>query len=541
MRYRPLSPVLAVALVCLLTACGSASGPKSGSTSDPSGQSAASSGPKRGGTLVMVHGEPEFWNPIREVGFQGATFLVYDGLVTFNEKRELAPALATNWDIAPDGLTYTFTLRQGVKWHDGNAFSSADVKFTYDSILDEAKNSPYRSQFAAVKQVDAPAPDKVVFHLSTPNASFLFRTIIGILPKHLWEKEDLSKSTLNQKPVGTGAWKLVDWHKGDQATFEANRDWYGGAPYLDKLVLKVIPDAAVALAALERGDVNYIPFTGLVGGLPYEQLKVLAKNPNVAMQDFSVSSLQLLFMRTDIAPWNNVKLRQAVAYAVNRQFIVDKVLFGYGTVLHSIVPPTFTWVYNNNVPQYDYNPAKAEQLLEEAGLKKGVDGIRLKTTIYATPGVRQTMSEIIKEQLKAVGIDVRIVTSEWGAYMDTIRVKRAHDGLWTILTYPKIPDPDDGTPYVSPDDIKPGGINPSFYANPRIGELITMGRQVTDQKERAKIYAEYQEIIARDLPVLPLYLAKGVDLWSKNYQGFYSSEFGPGSLGSLPKVWRDGK
>jgi peptide/nickel transport system substrate-binding protein len=503
--------------------------------------SPADAQPKYGGTLVMVYHDPGVFNPIVEWGFQAVTALVFDGLIAFDKEGNVIPGLAESWDVSKDAMIYTFKLRKNVKWHDGRPFSSEDVKFTFDTVLDPDKAIPYRKYFESVERVTTPDAHTVVFQLKEPSAPILSRFWMGVIPKHIWEKEDLKKSTYNISPVGTGPWKLIEWVKMDHVTFEANKDYFLGRPYLDKLVMKTIPDAVVAFAALERGDVDFFPFGGLVGGIPYQQVDQLKKKKDLEISVFEVSSQQQLFFRTDEPPFNNLKVRQAVAHAINREFIITNVLFGYGKVVHSVVPPTVKWALNPNVTKYEYNVEKANRLLDEAGYPRKADGIRFKTTIYGTPGARKTFSEIIKEQLRVVGISADLQISDWTTYINQIRVARTHHGIWTVLLIPKTPDPDEGVLYYHSSSIGSGGINPSMYNNPNLDKIVDKARTITDIKERVKLYNEYQEIIARDLPTFPLYLGQGVDIWNKKFQGFYSMDFGGGSITCLPHVWYAGK
>jgi peptide/nickel transport system substrate-binding protein len=491
---------------------------------------------KYGGTLVMVYHDPGVFNPIMEWGFQAVTAMCFDGLIGFDKEGNLESALAESWEISQNGKTYKFKLRRDIKWHDGKPFSAEDVKFTFDTILDPGKGIPYRKYFEAIDKVSVPDGSTVVFELKEPSAPILYRFWVGIIPKHIWEKEDLQKSKYNIEPVGTGPWKLIEWLKMDHVLFEANKDYYKGRPFIDKIVMKTIPDASVAFAALERGDVDYFPFGGIVGGLPYQQIDPLKTKENLVVNTFEVSSTQQLFFRVDEPPFNNLKVRQAVAHAIDREFIIQNMLFGYGNIVHSVVPPTVKWAYNSNVPKYEYDVNKANRLLDEAGYPRKSGGERFKTTIYGTPGPRKTLSEILKQQLRVVGINADLQIADWTTYINQIRVERNNHGLWTVILIPKIPDPDEGVLYYHSSAISSGGTNPSMYSNPKLDSIVNDAKFVTDVSVRKKLYYEYQDILATDLPAFPLYLPQGVDIWNKKFTGFYSLDFGGGSLSCLPKV-----
>jgi len=305
--------------------------------------------------------------------------------------------------------------------------------------------------------------------------------------------------------------------------------------------VKVIPDATVSYAALEKGDVDYVPFKGIVGGPPYQLVDRLKQAQNLEVNVYDVSSMQRLFFRNDKPPLNNLKVRQAIAHAINKQFIIQKLLFGYGQIANSEVPPAMKEFYNPKVPQYEYDVAKANKLLDEAGLAKGADGVRFKTHIYGTPGVRAILSDILKEQLKAVGISADIVVNEWTTYYSAIRQTRTVDGMFTIFSLPTIPDPTTEAPRYYSKEIKPGGFDYLFYSNARVDAIIDDAMHTLDHEKRVRLLQEYQDILARDVPMIPLYVLAGVDISNKKFVGFKVSEWGGASLTFLDKVWKKGE
>jgi peptide/nickel transport system substrate-binding protein len=494
--------------------------------------------PKQGGTLVMVHTDPGTMNPLLEGGWPHFPRMSYNGLIDYDPQGKIVPSLAASWKVSPDNLTYTFQLRPEAKWHDGKPLTAEDVKFTFDKIFDQKVSSRLAIYFQGVKAVETQGAHTVIFTLKEPDPTFLPNLWSGIIPKHIWEKEDFAKSQYNVIPVGSGPWKVKEWVRGDHMTFEANKEYFGGKPYLDRIVMKVIPDATVAYAALEKGDVHYVPFKGIVGGPPYQLVDRLKQSPQLEVKIYEVSSMQRLFFRNDKPPFNNVKVRQAIAHAIDRKFIIQKLLFGYGQASPSEVAPAMKDSYNPNVPQYAYDVAKANALLDEAGLKRGADGVRFKTQIYGTPGVRQIMSEILKEQLKAVGISADIVINEWTTYYNAIRNTRTVDGVFSIFSLPTIPDPTTEAPRYHSKEIRPGGFNYLFYSNPRIDTIIDDSTRTMDQSKRVKLFMEYQDILAKDVPMIPLYVLAGVDVWNKNFTGFQVSEWGGASITFLDKVWK---
>jgi peptide/nickel transport system substrate-binding protein len=236
--------------------------------------------PKYGGTLVMVHNDPDLMNPVAAPGWIQFQRMSCNGLIDYDAQGNIVPSLTTSWEVSADCLTYTFQLRQDVKWHDGKALTAEDVKFTFEEILDPQISSRFHLAFQAVKDVQAPSPSTVMVTLKEPDPVFLAHLWAGIIPKHIWEKEDFAKSQYNISPVGSGSWKLKEWVRGDHMVFEANPDYFQGRPYLDRIIVKVIPDATVAFAALEKGDVDYFPFTGVIGGPPYQRPRASIIRPS---------------------------------------------------------------------------------------------------------------------------------------------------------------------------------------------------------------------------------------------------------------------
>lgn len=323
--------------------------------------------------------------------------------------------MATSWEISDDGLTYTFHLHPDVKWHDGTPLTAADVQFTFAKIRDPQLASRFTLSFRAVKAGQTPNPSTVVVTLKEPDPVFFPHLWVGIIPKHIWEKEDFATSPYNVNPIGSGPWKLKEWVRGGHMLFEANPGYFKGRPYLDRMIVKVIPDATVAFAALEEGDVHYFPFAGVIGGPPYQLVNRLKRNANLEVKAYEVDATQRLFFRNDKPPFDDLRVRQAVAHAIDKRFIVEKLLHGYGQITQSEVSAVLQWAHNPHVPQYAYDVAKANQLLDEAGYPRGPDGIRFRTRIYGNPGVRAILSEILKEQFKAVGIAAEVVIQEWTA------------------------------------------------------------------------------------------------------------------------------
>jgi peptide/nickel transport system substrate-binding protein len=497
-------------------------------------------GPKPGGTLVLLQVHPTWWNPLLESSAPFVNRIVYMGLTDYDAKGEVVPGLAEKWSVSGDKLTYTFSLRKGVKWHDGKPFTAGDVKFTFERILDPEVGSWLKGFFENVSQVDTPDDHTVIVRLRAPSPTLLYNAWHGILPRHIWEKEDFKKSAYNGTPVGTGPFKLTQWMRNDQAIFAANEDFFRGRPYLDRLVMKVVPDSSVGAVALERGEADYLSAFGIIGGAPYHLVKTLEQKPNLQVAVNETTQTQYLYMRIDKAPFDNLKVRQAIAHAINKQEVSDRVTAGYGKALDSRVPPLIGWAHEPNVPAYRYDVARANQLLDEAGVKRGPDGVRFKTKIYANPGPRLMMSELFREQLRAVGIDAEIVTQDWAAYIGGIRDRRTVEGMWTLWQATYIPDPEILLYTYSSKEIKPGGRNYVFYSSPAMDRLLEQSFTTTERGPRGTVVREIQKVAAADVAgVIPLFVQPVVEVWNRRVKGIQFIEYGGSSLTFLEKVWKE--
>ncbi|HOI35669.1 MAG TPA: ABC transporter substrate-binding protein, partial [Mesotoga infera] len=328
-------------------------------------------------TLVVAYmGDPIWFNPCAKTDDYGAAINrnIFDQLVAQDVNYDLVPQLATSWEVSEDGKEYTFYLRKGVKWHDGEPFTSRDVKYTLESIVTN-KGSAYNN-VAMITEVVCPDDYTAVVKLQDPYAPFIpFLAWYGtqIMPAHLYEGTDWNDNPANQKPVGTGPFKFVEWVKGDHVTLTKNEEYWGEGPYVDRLIFKIIPDPNTALQAFLNGEAD------IDQNRPgFNTLSILKMNPEVnVVINPSPSRYYLGFNLTDPArPTTNLKVRQAISCAINKQAIVDKVLGGFGGIGEYFYTPAIPWAVDTNVKAALYDPAKADKLLDEAGYTRGNDGWR---------------------------------------------------------------------------------------------------------------------------------------------------------------------
>jgi peptide/nickel transport system substrate-binding protein len=505
---------------------------------------AAAAEPKRGGTLRILQIEPAVgFNPALEGGNWPETQrMVYNGLTDFSSTSELIPGLARSWTVSDAADTFTFQLTPGVKFHDGKDLTADDVKFTFEMVVDSNVGSPFAGYLPNLKSVEAPEKGAVTFKFSGPNVLFMpALSALGIVPKHLWSGSDPKKSQYLTKPVGTGPFMLKEWQRSDHLTFVQNPNYFRKPkPYLDQVIFKVVPDAATGIEAFKNGELDAVFSQGVPGGLPYGQIRQLiqAKPANMVVSEFSQAFSQLLWMNCAKPPFDNVKVRRAIAHAINKELIIKTLLQGFGQAQQSIIGdlPGLKWAHDPGVRGYEYNPAKANQLLDEAGFpKKG--NTRFPLTILATEGFRVKLSEALKAMLAAVGIESSIKSYTWATYIARIRQDRDTAGaIWTIFNSRQV-DPSLSVINLSGKGIGPGGENWAQWNNSKATELIEGARSVADTAKRKPLYAQLQRIVEEEVPVIPLYNAVGIDLSYQYVQGLQSVESLTGTMESVEGVW----
>lgn len=501
--------------------------------------------PKRGGTLTAIlQPEPVTLTPANNTA-QPTQFVaanIFDGLVTYDFDLKPQPSLATAWEVAPDGLTFTFHLRKGVKWHDGAPFTAADVKWSLENVW-KTIHPRNKALFENVTSVDTPDDQTVILHLSKPSLPIL-AVINGvgapILPKHLYDGTDILNNPVNNKPVGTGAFVFKEWKKGEYILLERNADyWDEGKPYLDRILFRVIPDAAARAAALEKGEAQYATFNPV----PFRDVERLAALPNLKVDTRGyewLSPLLYLDFNVDNPYFKDVRVRHAVAHALDREAIAKVVWFGFGKPAISPVPSTLRTFHDANVPRYPFDPKKAEELLDAAGFKRGADGVRFSITHDFLPygdDYKRT-GEYIKQALKRVGIEVNIRSQDTAAFIKRVYADRDFD--LSSSYNGAFPDPQIGVVRAFWSGwlgTKTPWTNGSGYRNPQVDALIQSAAIEGDQNKRVEIFKRFQETVVGDLPTLPLLELRFFTIHAANLKGIVIQ--GDQTYGSVKNAWFD--
>ena len=481
----------------------------------------------KGGTMVVgISSDPGTLNGAISGSFFDKVVAsnIFSMLIRLNKEMEPVGDLATEWHLSEDGLSYTFKLQKEAKWHDGVPVTAEDVKFTVEDVILKLhpRSGTYSQFISGVETID---PYTLVFKLKKPFGAFIngLGYDFFILPKHVYHGEDVKRHESNFKPIGSGPFKFKEWQRGSHIVLEKNEAYFKkDLPYLDRLVFRIIPDASSRIMALEAGDIDYLAYLAL----PSSAVPMLKKNKNITISQQGLESLASILMANlnlDRDILKNANVRRAIAHAINRQYIVDYADYGLGRPATGPISSLTNWAYEPDVQKYEYNPKLAEKILDEEGYKRGQDGIRFSLNLIADTGVElnRKASEIIREQLRSIGIKIDLQLLERGVMLDRVYVKRDYDMHIHGFSTGSDPAIDVARLYVST-NIRPVSFtNASGYRNLEVDELFKKGEETMDRKKRALFYREVQKKLVSDLPVIHLIEYGTVAAWNKKLQGLH--------------------
>lgn len=459
---------------------------------------------------TVVYGttlQPNSLNPITapDMASRFAIEMIFDGLVAVDEKMQLKGELATDWDVSPDGKEWVFHLRKGVRWHDGRELTAEDVKFTYDTVIDpNSKPTVSKADYAVLQQVEVVDPYTIRFHLSQPYAPFISRLVLGIAPKHLLEGQDLATAPFNRQPVGTGPFILESWAQGDGLVLKRNPDYFGTKAKIDKLVWKVVPDSSVLAVQAMNGEVD-----GALVVNPKDADALRASQKMVLYE--TLEGLNQISFQLKNPLFQDLEVRQALAYAIDTQALIDSIMQGAAVRGTSDILPT-SWAYNPSVPTYQFDPVRAKALLAEAGWQPGSDGVLVKDgkrfeialMTYAGHKLREQVLMAVRQYWADVGIDVEASTQERNSFISQRVLKGNFDAV--LLETSVQVDPDLSRRFHTNSIEK--GQNFLNYSNPTVDNLLAQGLATVDTEKRKQAYFEVQRILVEELPQIPLYYPK---------------------------------
>ena len=477
-----------------------------------------------GGTVVVaVSADPGGLNPA--ITTQGGVHLIcgsiFSGLVAQDFDLNPVPDLAESWDVSPDGKTYTFFLAKNAEFHDGVPLTSEDVRFTFEELLLKYHSRTRASMGENLTRILTPDAHTVVFEFSRPYAAFLQLIDVAnapIMPKHLYGNADPLTNPYNAKPVGSGPFKFQEWSKGDRISLVKNHRYFKtGKPYLDRVVYKVIPSSSSASIAFENGEIDY--FTN---PSPLD-LERLLKIPNVTVTEKGregYATVETVVLNTTRGPLADVRVRRAMAYAIDKNYIVDKVAFGRGKPATGPISSALKWAHNPNVPKYGRDLPLANQMLDEAGFRRGADGVRFRLKyVYAQSYAK--IVGVLRDQLREVGIEIDLQLLEFASAVDAVYIKKDFD--LGFASFENGPDPDIGVKRtVVSSNIGPIPFsNGAGYRNPQVDELFELAASETDKQKRAAYYFQAQEILVSDVPYLWIYEPNSGAAYKSALAGMY--------------------
>jgi peptide/nickel transport system substrate-binding protein len=423
--------------------------------------------------------------------------LLFDGLVARNASFQFTPALAERWE-QPDPLTLVFHLRDGVKFHDGRALAARDVLWTINSMIDSAHPgaviSPKAASYASLSTMEAPDDRTVVLHLKHAD-NFLLTNLstgaMGIVPegsgKDFW-----------QHPVGTGPFRFVSQQMDQDVVVERNPLSWAVVPNLERVRFAVVPDAITESLELEKGSGDVA-----VNSLPMDSLAVLAARPNLQIDETGGTEIQYVGFNLRDPLLKDARVRQAIACAIDRELIIKTLLGGHARPALSLLPASH-WAWSGDGPRYDFDPARAEKLLDEAGYRPGSDGVRLHLTMKtSTLEETRLLAAVLQQQLGNVGIALDIRSYETATFLSDVR--RGAFQMYSLRWVGGNEQPDIFTFVFATASFSPRGANRGHYSNVRLDALLDDAAQSGEVARRRADYVEAQQILARDLPAINLW------------------------------------
>ncbi|WP_220090359.1 ABC transporter substrate-binding protein [Streptomyces sp. Amel2xB2] len=453
------------------------------------------------GVVAAIAGEPDQLDPHRTSAYFSFQVLenTFDTLVEPDENLTMRPALAKSWTVSKDRLTWTFTLRKGVRWHDGSAFGADDVVYSYRRIIDKKLGNAWR--FDGVEDISAPDDSTVVLTLDKPVYNLLSR-IGGNKGLAIVNKKNVESGKIKTHPVGTGPFSFDDYNPGESIRLKANSRWWGGAPKIPTLTFRFIPEPTTALADLEAGEISW------TDNIPPQQVKRVAQNPDLKLDSAVGNDYWYLAANEDRRPFDDPRVRRAIAYGIDRKAIVKVTQYGNAAVNQLAIPKTNPW-YTAYSP-YSHNPRRAAKLLKSAGVH------HLTIDMLVTKEYPETITagQVIASQLEKIGITVKPREVDFATWLD-----KQGKGQYDMLMLGWLGSLDAEDFYYAQHHSK-GNFNFQKYANPEVDRLLEEGQKESDTKARKARYAAAARQIADDASYVYLYNPDVVQVWAPQLKGY---------------------
>ncbi|MBI4278737.1 MAG: hypothetical protein HY660_09795 [Armatimonadetes bacterium] len=490
--------------------------------------------PRPGGVINITMTSDPVMNPVIALGVSSywTSAIIFDALTKPDATGKPLPNLAERWDVSPDGKTYTFYLRKDVKWHDGKPFTAEDVKFTIDLIKDPKTNTTLRGNYGPVQRVEVVDPHTVRFHLARPYVTLLswLYWYAGIVPKHALQGKDVNTNAdFNKRnPVGTGPFKLREYKPAEYVMLERYEGYHGGRPLADRVVIKIIPDPNTAVAQMKAGGLDFIT-------LPALALRTIQGDPNLNLLFFDLPRYDFIAPNQNLKMFQDKKVRQALAYGLNRRALLEVGVLNYGVMAASPIGPALGEFYNTRVRPFPLDPSKAKALLREAGWAdtngdgvvekdlgdgRGRTPLRFKLTTFKTAD-HLAMGAIAKDNWQGIGVDAILEPLEHGQVQTARVIPRAYEAL--LNSWITVPDPDLFNYFHS--SVAMAGANYGVWRNEEADRLLEAGQAESDPARRRQIYWKFQELAQDEQPVIFTYHPKEINATSKRLQGVLPSHF----------------
>lgn len=501
-----------------LTACGGGSGSDGGD-----GENKA----YRDELNIAVDVDAETFNPILSTNTTSSRVgqLIFNGLVRLDNELVPQPALAESWEVSEDGLTYTFHLHSGVKFHDGSDCTSADVKYTYDEIMNEDNNAPSRNRYIAVTSIDCPDDETVVFNLGTANSAFIAYMELGIIPEGAMD----DAAAFGTAPIGTGPYKVDSYTLNSETVLKANEEYWDGTPATETINVYVINDNSTRLASLEAGDVDFV-----CSPLTASDLDLVKGNDDLVMNMVPGLGFTYLGFNVEDPIIGDLAVRQAIAYMTDKQNISEVIYNGMDTPGKTPLLSS-SWAYDESLTDYEYSKEKAEAVLDEAGwVDSDGDGIRDKDgtplaftiSTHTDDTSRFQVVEYLQNQLKDIGMDIDVSLTEWASFSAAMMQHSLQ--VWVAGWLNQL-DPDRMFDMFYTD----GGSNYGNYSNADVDAALEAGRMASDEAERAEQYQLLAQTVTDEVWYVTLVEQAYVSIHSSKLEGYtvYPS-------GSIYTLWQ---
>lgn len=501
----------------------------------PTQQSSAAEAFAEKDTLIVARAsEPEWLNPVAGHQHADSDRSMFRGLFKLDIENRLVTDMAESWSVSDDGKVYIIKLRDGIKWHDGVAFTAEDVKFTIESIQNPKNHSGLRKEVEEISSVEVIDPLTVQINLSQPLAPLPGRLKIGMIPKHALEGRDFNTDPFNfDRPVGTGPYKFKSRKPGEYLELVANPDYYDGAPAFERVIYKFLPDPNVRLVQLKKGDID-------VAALTPKQVAAVKEDDPFRIETTPSADYRVMMFNHRDPLFKDVRVRQAIQFATDRGALVKGALLGYGNAAYGPLQFNRMSAVEAELLKHDNNFERAEQLLNEAGWQRGKDSMMYKDgnkfsfvlTAAVSDPVRVDLATLLATQLKRVGIEARVNIKDWAV----ITISKTQ----SLILGGGLPgDPDDDLYRFFSSHMLDAGSNYSGYSNPRVDDLLAKGRRALHEQQRMQIYQQLQRELTENPAYNYLVYLEHIYGVRKGVEGFQKKIFGHGTspLWNIEK-WR---